>query len=493
MYEIAGDLIYLYPVRKGWCIVKRIKCSIFVILILLNFFLFLPQSAKADENLTIPEWAVDAHLLETGDLQITEDITFQFNEYFNGVFREIVLNKTSGTADISVDEITEGGPIPFGLVENAENGDSGVFTAKRENEKTVLKIFAPSDDEKRTFRIHYTIKNVAVRYNDTAELYYKFIGDENATPIGRLQVNIVFSQRVEGDNVKVFAHGPLNGVIRKESDSVYYLYVEDVPPNTFVEGRVVFPKEFIPLSQNMQSIDNYANILEEEASFQRKLAADLERKRQVGRILGRISVWVSVFSLALFSLFLILFRREKNIYQNDEYDGRSIPEECSPAVAAYLTGTALSTNTIFATILDLVRRGYVIPEKAEENPGSKKHKKDYNITKNREQDDSLLEHEKHFMNWLFHVMGDERTVTTQQIETYSKERSASFSGQYYNWRSKVKADAVKKGYYDRSKIVLGIILIIVCCNVPAVCIYIDLRKSVRPCQPGKTRSRTTNR
>ena len=143
----------------------------------------------------------------------------------------------------------------------------GVYLLEEENNTIRVRIFSPSDDEEKTFRVSYVLKNVAIKYNDIGELYYKFLGAENQTPIGSFRVNITLPQADTYNQVKVFAHGPQNGKISKEDNRTYSFYVEDVPEDTFIEGRLLFPREFIALSNNIQDKDNLNNILEEEKLF----------------------------------------------------------------------------------------------------------------------------------------------------------------------------------------------------------------------------------
>lgn len=75
---------------------KRSIKAVSVFLLTLIIILGCPIGSKAADDLTIPSWIVEANLLETGDLKIVEDITFRFNDKFNGVFREVVSDKTSG-------------------------------------------------------------------------------------------------------------------------------------------------------------------------------------------------------------------------------------------------------------------------------------------------------------------------------------------------------------------------------------------------------------
>jgi len=424
-----------------------------VIIFTFAFLICLPQDVRADEDLIIPKWVVNAFLLENGDLDIVEDITFEFDGDFNGVYREIVPVGTSGVSNIQVQELVGNGSKDYTLVEKARNGDSGVYLLEEEKDLIRIKIFSPSEDQQRTFRISYIIKNTAIKYNDIGELYYKFLGDENETPIEIFEVHINLPQPAENDQVKVFAHGPLNGKIRKIDNSTYSLYVEDVPPDTYIEGRILFPKEFIPLSGNVQNIDNYSNILEEEAAYQNKLREDRERRERIRGVLEQASIWASIIGFGVFGLFLKLFRREKNVFQDDGYTGADIPEDCTPAVASYLTGNLVSTNTLFATLLDLIRKGYLKIEEGEDQ-------EEFIITQVKKEDDFLSGHERHFINWLINEMGNGKSVSTDEIQDFCENQRSEYLKLYTDWQSKIREDALRRGYYDKSKTKVGVFVMI---------------------------------
>jgi uncharacterized membrane protein len=431
----------------------KIFRSIMIFIFAFTIITCFPQRVNAEEDLEIPQWMVNANLIENGDLNIVEDITFKFNDEFNGVFREIVLNKTSGVSDIKVQELIGTSTREYAHVEDAKKGDSDVFLTKEENDKIIIQIFSPSENQEKKFRISYVVKNVAIKYNDTGELYYKFLGDENETPIGSFIVSIKLPQSDTNNKIKVFAHGPLNGQINKENNTTYSLYIDNVPSNTFVEGRMLFPREFIPISNNVQNIDNYSNIIEEEEAFQNKLIEDKIKKAKIKSVLENLSIWISGLGFAMFIILFTSFRR-KDKYQSEEYT--SIPEDCTPAIASYITGTIVNTNTIFATILDLFRKGYL---KINEVEGKQDQ---YIITKLKKEDYSLLNHEKHFMNWMFNKMGNGDSVSTKEIESFSKNSASKFVSLFTEWKNKIKEDIALKGYYDKSKRKYGVFLLISC-------------------------------
>lgn len=418
----------------------------------------IPIKVQAKEDLTIPRWNIEAELLKNGNLHIVEDLTYRFDDEFNGVFREIVLDKTSGVSDIEIEEITGTSYIPYTQVEKAKKGDRGVFTLENEDNKVVMQIFSPAEDEEKTFRIGYLVKDVAVKYNDTGELYYKFLGDENQTPINHFMVNLHLPDKDINNHIKVFAHGPLNGQIEKKDNHTFTLRVNDVSPKTFIEGRVVFPKEFIPLSNNIVNKNNYENILKEETGYTREIEEKAQQKRIRNKTFGEFSFVATALGSILLLFFLILFRREK--YDLKSYDNSMIPEDCTPGIAAYLTNSIININTIMATFLDLFRKGYIKLEKDKQDKNKSDNDQGYIIYKIKDVDTQLLNHEKYFMNWFINEIGNGSQVTTKEIENFNENHSTKPYTLYNTWIKKIKEEALQLGYFDKSKSKYGTFFIV---------------------------------
>ncbi len=430
---------------------KNILISWMLILLL---WMILPVEVLADEDLTIPQWDVKAVLLKDGDLEIVEDITFEFKDDYNGVFREIILHNTGGVIDIQVKELEGPHGIPYQKVAGAKKGDQGVFLVKEESDKVVIQIFRPSEDERRTFQIRYRIKDVAVVYNDIGELYYKFLGEENQTPIGRFTVDIHLPDKEKP--LHAFAHGPLHGKVRFEDKGVS-LMVDGVPTKTYIEGRILFPRELIPHSTNIVGLDQLDNILKEEAALERSIQENLKRKEAIADSLGMASIIVSILGLALLIIFLLLFRRGRD--EPYTMDQTGPPDECTPAVASYITNYSINDKGVLATIFDLFRRGYIQLIDITE-PSGEKSDEDFIIERVKKADGALLNHEVFFLEWLMDKIGDGSKVRAKGIEAYHKTNPNEFFNDYYQWTKEVKQDAVSMGYFDRSKMKVGILLII---------------------------------
>ena len=416
--------------------------------------------SSAEESLIISQWIVNAELLENGDLDIVEDITFNFREKYNGVFREIVLKNTAGIDGIRVVENSKDKVLEYKMVEKAKKGDENVFLLKEEKHSITLQIFTPSKNtEEKNFRIIYTVKDVAKKYNDIGELYYKFLGSENDTSIDFFSVNIILPEKDVNNKVKIFAHGPLNGEIHKVSDNTINLQVDDVPKDTFIEARILFPKEFIPTSQNTIDKDAYSDIMEEEARLKEKIQEKIVKREARGILFGNIAIIFAAIEMLIFILLIIKYRRLKDIHTETTYS--EVPEDNTPAVVSYISSHAISINTIIATVLDLYRKGYIKIHNGEEFKKKNEALKDFTITKVKEENNNLLSHEKYFINWLIDIMGDGNSVTTNDIESYSKNNSSMFTKHYSKWIELIKEDAHYKGYFDGNTKKYGLPLVII--------------------------------
>ncbi|KNF09985.1 putative membrane protein [Gottschalkia purinilytica] len=445
---------------------KKIMKVIFSVFFIFTFLLGYQQVVKADDSLTITNWRIDSRLKENGDLHIQEDITFSFSKYFNGVFRNILLNKTSGIEDIKVKEIDSGKKdYEYRKVDRASKGDKGVYVIENNKDEYRVKVFSPSEDESKTFRISYTIKNVAIKYNDTGELYYNFIGKENENHIEKLRINLKLPYSFNREDVKIFGHGPLNGKINYGDGNLIKVKVEDIADNNNVTVRILFPKEFVKQSSNIVKKNKYDEIMSEEKAY----AEDIKRKEQVekklGRLLYKISFVLSGFAIITLFISFFKFKRNRNLL-NLDYNNYEMTDN-TPAEVSFIMNKYVSTDSIMATILDLCRKGYLRIRQEGKDKYIDKEDKDkeeiqnFKITKIKDIDDKLKEHEKYFMNLLINDIGNGTFVTTKKIKKYGEKKDSDLEEKIYKWKDIIKNSIYGKEYFDKKAKKIGTKLLII--------------------------------
>lgn len=424
--------------------------------LLIFIIVLMPLNSFAQDDLTVRSWIVESQLLENGDLLVSEDITYMFRSSFNGIFRYIALGGTDWITDIEIYEVKDGTQIPFSIKYDAANGDSNVYNFNEGNDYINLKLFSPSDDEEKTFRMKYTIKNVASIHRDTGEFYYKYIGPENETSVGYFSAVLALPQ-LDRDNVKIFGHGPLNGIIEFTDDNRIRLEAENISSGDMVEARILYPSEYTPLSTRTggQSLDE---ILKEEEGYLKEIEEKAAKRERLKNIFNGVSLALVALGAALTGLFLKLNKRDK--YKIDTMMDL-YPDDISPAELRLFMNHYVDSRGLMATLFDLAGREYIQIEELNLTSSGKKssRKKEFQFILINKGNKGLLEHEAFLINWLFNVIGNGVTTDTTQIDKARKKWMRDFTKHENEWRNLVKKQLDRRQYRDLKANKTGAILL----------------------------------
>ena len=427
---------------------KKFLICFFVLILTISL---VPIKALASDGVDLSKLNIETKIAQDGSINMEELITYDFKDKYNGAYRDISTKNTDGLYNLNVLLISKNGQeIPFKKVTDAKDGDTGVFELiKQENDLYRIKIYSPSDNEKKTFKISYTMKNVAIKYNDIGEFFYTYWSDYNDTEIDNLKIRIDNAIIPDTKNIRAYYHGISNGMVSIKNGSIEYTFPH-VNSNELVETRVLFPLESIPLSTNVRNENGLSKILNEEAAYREKQQLKIIHAKLIKKVLNIISLLIC-FSLII--LIIVIWIKFRNSYSDayDTYSPYDIPEDCSPAVAAYLVNGTINGRTIYATILDLWRKGYLNIEKIDlEN---KLDKVDFIIKKSKSATSELLKHEIYLMNWIFNISEDKNNVRTSSIKEASKD--SEFNVKFQKWLNLVKQETKSRDYYDKKASHIG--------------------------------------
>lgn len=202
---------------------KGIK--IFSILIIAIISIVLGQNAVQAKSYQVEDMDIQATVNDDGSVNIEQKITYKFNGSYNGIYinipyqledieaeenddlyngKEVTVNKVS--------TINNGAETEFNKVNSAINGNKNVYTTTTESGLQKIKVYSPSNNTTKTFKIDYIISNLCVKHNDIGELYYNFIGGAWEVEIKNLNIDIYIPQNKE--QIQVWGHGPYNRAIK---------------------------------------------------------------------------------------------------------------------------------------------------------------------------------------------------------------------------------------------------------------------------------------
>ena len=127
-----------------------------------------------------------------------------------------------------------------------------------------------------------------------------------------------------------------------------------------------------------------------------------------------------IYILLIIFAFLLVIVKHKIIFKKYEYKPKNIniyqrelPSNLTPAhVRMIINDGLIDENTLAATLLDLLDKGYLFLNYEEKE---KIFKKNMVLTKTNKDTSNLFKYEKFLLDWFINICGDGQTVTSNQI------------------------------------------------------------------------------
>ncbi len=336
---------------------KIIICMAFAL-----FIVLLTNSSNAMSQ-SLNDLNFDIKIMDNGDVYMTEIWDADLYDT-NTLFKTFNKNERfKELTDVTVSEIdAEGNTIK--VFQNsgayAYHEAKDFFHAMDDDSGNFEIAWGVSADgtEHRYFKINYIIKNCVKVYNDCAEFYWQVIGNQWEMDTDYVSGTVTLPSSVTNiDDFRVWAHGPLTGVIEKDGNDACTFNVSHMPTETFLELRIVFPTNIVPLSTNKVGVNGLDDILAEE----QKNADEANRQRQQAKMksLGIAFCGVVIYMLSAikavgtFGKISEKYNEANQIQGNYDFDYfRDIPDEkLSPVAAAKLANDTINNKNVFSSIM----------------------------------------------------------------------------------------------------------------------------------------------
>ena len=303
--------------------------------------LLLPVAAHAD-GYSMTQTYISATVEADGSLTVVEGRQFDFDDDINGVFWEINTgsNQQGGTAGVDVLSVEEE-DTAFNKVDSANKGDSGVYTVEQTGDGVRIKVFSPHESgDSAIYYVSYTMTGAVMNWADTAELYWKFVGDGWSADSDDVEMEVCFANAaagtvaVKGDNFRAWGHGPLTGDVSLDEDEPMVTYtIPCVHQGEFAEARIAFPSDWVP-QLAASGEERMSTILSEEKEWADEANARREHARAVASAIAVVCVVVAVAYTGVIVMLKLRRPKPKPLFQ-DEYF-RDVPSADHPAVLATL-------------------------------------------------------------------------------------------------------------------------------------------------------------
>lgn len=402
-----------------------------LVLSLLLFTTIFGRTAYEIESLDIV-----ANIERDGSLEVEERVIYDIGK-INGILYNIDALGYGKFTDLQIFYEDDG---EFKQARNNTAPSEGNFTVSVDDGLYKIKLYAPSQNERKEFIFRYNLTRGVTVYRDIAQLNRKMVGKDWQNSIGNISVTVNLPENVKKDDIYAFGHGPLTGNIEiLDGKSVRYT-LNDYRPGEFLEVNLLFPKNiltsFNPLLMKNKSA--LKEILDMEGKLAKE-ANDARKRAIIDFYLGRV-VLVLAVAWWLFLVVFIYLKNSKRYKVENEYGEyfRELPDDYSPSIAGTLVSRNLypSGRELFAMLLDLVRKGHLKLEEGEKTT----------TLILQESGKPLSEEEKFILNWYIRELGDGEKIVLESVEASIKGRGGAkeFNRNYERWRTIVYSDMLEK-------------------------------------------------
>ena len=513
------------------------------LILVISLFVFLPFSVKAIEG--IDNFYIDATILDNGDIKVKE--VFIMNGSYNGFERIInYKNRYASTFDpnkeyyggssihngsgIKIDKV---GAIDiynnydfdiinrsvdyFKYNDRASKGDYGYYYEDNSSYGTTVTIFNPSK-KKKAFYVEYTLSNMGIRHNDVAEIGWNLF-DEMREYINHFEMYIHIPNNK--NELRVWAHGPLNGVSEIIDKNTVKVSIDDLSSSTAIDVRLTFDLQVIANSNNVTNVDalekiiyyeeNQALIANQEREEAQKILLQeaislvekaeskktrasyneaqnyldfyidggasktalqerldivlkaIEKKEERNRLIFSVlyGIWLIGTGYIIYNTYKKYDKEYKAKFTGKYY--RDFPNEYGPEVVQYLFEHKIDGKGLSAAILNLIANRIISLETSGKN-----HTLIYN-----QEGRNLKMSDQELLNWLFVEVGSDNKVTLDAFKNAGKKYE-SFFNSYNTWKHEALKEAESYNLFENNSgrifnlkilfvfigIILGIMLVL---------------------------------
>ena len=402
---------------------------------LIPLIVALAAPAATAKSFVFTRVAIDAAVGTDGSLRIIEARTYAFNGDFTWASYRLPLEPHHRVEEILVSD-------ERGAYSLSGARSPGTYEFRRSNTAVEIRWQFRASNESKTFTIAYVVRNVVIAYSDVAELYWKFIGTGWDRPARDVRIDVRLPGNLPAEKIRAWGHGPLHGNVRPVAGGAV-LTVRNLPPATMVEGRIVFPNEAVPQTRMRLTSPGLPRILREETAWADE--ANLTRRKQQALLGGLLAA--PVLALGGWLGLYMRFGREPVPAPPEGYY-RELPADYSPAELGVLWRfESIQPADFTATILDLIRRGYLTVEVTGSDTDSTRD--DQYILSRTKKADGLRGFEEEALHILFGSNDAQGASLIVSGRTGLPEDAKSrMRARFPIWRSVVAKAARVHGFFD---------------------------------------------
>ena len=280
------------------------------VLVSIGVFCWQPRRALADYQ--IDQYQVHVNVQNDGSAEVTQALTYIFDDDYHGVFNVQDLRGIQGANFESVTTQLNDGAVVKATA--ATTGANNTYQLSQNTNRLRVKLYrSVSDDDRLHVVYRYHLKGVVTNYADTADLNWKVIGTGWDVALHNVKITMQLPAK-KISRLQAWTHGPLNGQTKVDrAAGKVVMTVSRNPANSFVESHLLFPTSVTAKNTRTSTANHLKAAQQQEA----KLVAAANKKRRQQRLLQVVLVGLAaiVWLGTLIYAVVWLYRHRPNHHQ----------------------------------------------------------------------------------------------------------------------------------------------------------------------------------
>ena len=429
--------------------------AMFIIIIAL----VLLGETKSQASLHLKNLDFQVQINDDGSMNVVETWDIKVSDT-NTLYKTFIKDDTkySSIMDVSVKDITKGENNIFNSASKWEyHLPKGYFFAGTNNkgENEIAWGVSIESTTRKQYLISYRVNDVITKYNDCAELYWQFLGNEFEISANKITGTIKLPAKVQHlEDLKVWGHTKyLNGEVKVVSSDTVEFNLNNYKSKNYVEVRLTMPTYLFEKvsSENISQEDKLDDIIKEETEWANEANARRDRRNKNFKLLILATILVNTSIGIMFSKKIKknkqFLEKNPNILPEQQLEYyRELPDkEETPLEAVFILKTGYKQsclpNVFSATILNFALKGYIRIEQEG---------KTIKILLNKIKTDELTGDEKKVLE-ILRAASNNNELTMAELEKYIKNYPSKLMNLNSTFEKVSKTQASEKGKFDTNR------------------------------------------
>lgn len=429
--------------------------AMFIIIIAL----VLLGETKSQASLHLKNLDFQVQINDDGSMNVVETWDIKVSDT-NTLYKTFIKDDTkySSIMDVSVKDITKGENNIFNSASKWEyHLPKGYFFAGTNNkgENEIAWGVSIESTTRKQYLISYRVNDVITKYNDCAELYWQFLGNEFEISANKITGTIKLPANVQHlEDLKVWGHTKyLNGEVKVVSSDTVEFNLNNYKSKNYVEVRLTMPTYLFEniSSENISQEEKLDDIIKEETEWANEANARRDRRNKNFKLLILATILVNTSIGIMFSKKIKknkqFLEKNPNILPEQQLEYyRELPDkEETPLEAVFILKTGYKQsclpNVFSATILNFALKGYVRIEQEG---------KTIKILLNKIKTDELTGDEKKVLE-ILRAASNNNELTMAELEKYIKNYPSKLMNLNSTFEKVSKTQASEKGKFDTNR------------------------------------------